>query len=367
MVTQLLDDPIEDIDAPSANIKRILPSINPESTVYEKFRSGLARLERYYSGSVVRHSNHYVHERTTSFEPDTDVSTCEDRDPAEAELGALCDEVNTLISDRIVDINRKIYKALERSYDHYNSDEVVVYAIECNAYEFNEDGEREDDGGFQYAQLSDDAKGVARDWWREASNDDTWWADQVIEEWKEELSDMGFRDADISYSGFWSQGDGASFTCKRFCFDDWADWWASAKSTKRGHPYTDDLFLNESEDMDSPEAFNVRANLMSPVAQIMAKNGFVRCDQFGHERWIKHLSDGSMAQMLCVSGDDEYYPDRPYSQRGDGGPMWDFCRIPRQGQSILLAQGREQAMVYLIQGLMQRLATWPSNLPKPRL
>lgn len=39
------------------------------------------------------------------------------------------------------------------------------------------------------------------DWWR--------W---TIEGWKERLAKIGFDDADIRFSGFWSQGDGASFT-----------------------------------------------------------------------------------------------------------------------------------------------------------
>lgn len=38
------------------------------------------------------------------------------------------------------------------------------------------------------------------------------WADHVLDQWKEKLESLGYSDPDIEYSGFWSQGDGASFT-----------------------------------------------------------------------------------------------------------------------------------------------------------
>lgn len=41
------------------------------------------------------------------------------------------------------------------------------------------------------------------------------WDDYIIEDWQDEkLPALGFDDAKISYSGFCSQGDGASFTAK---------------------------------------------------------------------------------------------------------------------------------------------------------
>lgn len=38
------------------------------------------------------------------------------------------------------------------------------------------------------------------------------WDEDVIEDWKTALSQIGFEDAEIMYSGFATQGDGASFT-----------------------------------------------------------------------------------------------------------------------------------------------------------
>ena len=41
-----------------------------------------------------------------------------------------------------------------------------------------------------------------------------WYDDFILEEWKERLTSLGFIEPEINYSGFWSQGNGASFTCK---------------------------------------------------------------------------------------------------------------------------------------------------------
>jgi hypothetical protein len=40
-----------------------------------------------------------------------------------------------------------------------------------------------------------------------------WW-DCTYDWWKERLAQMGYSGVDMAFSGFWSQGDGASFTCE---------------------------------------------------------------------------------------------------------------------------------------------------------
>lgn len=40
------------------------------------------------------------------------------------------------------------------------------------------------------------------------------WQDYIIEDWIEKLENIGFINPEINYTGFYSQGDGASFTCK---------------------------------------------------------------------------------------------------------------------------------------------------------
>jgi len=53
----------------------------------------------------------------------------------------------------------------------------------------------------------------AREWLQESQTDHDWW-DYTYDTWKSALAQIGFDDAEISFSGFWSQRDGASFTCK---------------------------------------------------------------------------------------------------------------------------------------------------------
>ena len=63
---------------------------------------------------------------------------------------------------------------------------------------------------FEFHELSDASKARAVDNYSEFLWDD--WHSYVIEEWTDKLKEQGFKDAVIRFSGFWSQGDGASFT-----------------------------------------------------------------------------------------------------------------------------------------------------------
>lgn len=51
----------------------------------------------------------------------------------------------------------------------------------------------------------------ARQWLQEGATDHEWW-EYCYEKWQDALDQIGFTDAKISFSGFWSQGDGASFS-----------------------------------------------------------------------------------------------------------------------------------------------------------
>lgn len=69
---------------------------------------------------------------------------------------------------------------------------------------------------YEYDELSPEAKENAVKVWREKYPDypEYDWYDFEFEYWKEKLEELGYNDANISFSGFWSQGDGASFTAK---------------------------------------------------------------------------------------------------------------------------------------------------------
>lgn len=53
--------------------------------------------------------------------------------------------------------------------------------------------------------IADEREIMADDW-------DYIHSDDIKDEWKEKLERQGFNNPEISYRGFWSQGDGASFT-----------------------------------------------------------------------------------------------------------------------------------------------------------
>ena len=73
---------------------------------------------------------------------------------------------------------------------------------------------------FTLDELSAEAQTRVIDKNRYFNTDDNWHED-MLAEYKEELAEAGFTDAVISYSGFWSQGDGLSFDAKididKFC------------------------------------------------------------------------------------------------------------------------------------------------------
>lgn len=66
---------------------------------------------------------------------------------------------------------------------------------------------------YEFNELSDDAKKTAIENHRDCNIFEDWY-EYIIDMWKERLESIGFEDANIRFSGFCSQGDGASFTAK---------------------------------------------------------------------------------------------------------------------------------------------------------
>jgi hypothetical protein len=64
---------------------------------------------------------------------------------------------------------------------------------------------------YDFAELSMESKKRALEKYREFNTDYGWW-ESLLDDWKEKLAEQGFNDAEINFSGFGSQGDGASFT-----------------------------------------------------------------------------------------------------------------------------------------------------------
>lgn len=63
---------------------------------------------------------------------------------------------------------------------------------------------------YKFDELGDDAKEVAREWYRQGALDYEWW-DFIYEDAKTIAELMGIHIDRIYFSGFWSQGDGACF------------------------------------------------------------------------------------------------------------------------------------------------------------
>ena len=63
---------------------------------------------------------------------------------------------------------------------------------------------------FQFDELTEQAKEKARQWYRDASQQDEWW-DFVVEDARTIGALMGWTIDNLYFSGFWSQGDGACF------------------------------------------------------------------------------------------------------------------------------------------------------------
>lgn len=67
---------------------------------------------------------------------------------------------------------------------------------------------------YKFDELANGSKQKAIEKFREYNGEDSFWHECIIEEWTQVLEKIGFdQKVDISFSGFSSQGDGASFTC----------------------------------------------------------------------------------------------------------------------------------------------------------
>lgn len=66
---------------------------------------------------------------------------------------------------------------------------------------------------YDFTELPSDVQDKVIENHRGRNVDDQFWHEHILDDWKEKLEALGFNNPDISYTGFWSQGDGACFTC----------------------------------------------------------------------------------------------------------------------------------------------------------
>ena len=67
---------------------------------------------------------------------------------------------------------------------------------------------------YKFEELSKEAQREAIQNFRNINNSDDFWFDAILEGFKERLETIGFYNATIQFSGFWSQGDGLCFDAK---------------------------------------------------------------------------------------------------------------------------------------------------------
>jgi len=65
---------------------------------------------------------------------------------------------------------------------------------------------------YSFEELSDEAKEKALDAMRDINTDRSGWDEPITTDFENEMGEFGLDNVKISYSGFYSQGDGASFT-----------------------------------------------------------------------------------------------------------------------------------------------------------
>lgn len=74
---------------------------------------------------------------------------------------------------------------------------------------------------YTFNELNKEAQKKALDIFRYFNVDDDFWRECLLEKIKENLQNKGYKNPEINYSGFYSQGDGASFTSKTVDLSPW--------------------------------------------------------------------------------------------------------------------------------------------------
>jgi hypothetical protein len=70
----------------------------------------------------------------------------------------------------------------------------------------------DDDREYSFEELSPEAKTNALEEMRDINTEYQGWHEPIIEDFEERMKELGVDGVEVSYSGFYSQGDGASFT-----------------------------------------------------------------------------------------------------------------------------------------------------------
>lgn len=292
------------------------------------------------NGSVRRIDHHYVHENTTRVDLNVDYPVSwnpteqevEDRDFIQSKMDPEVNRLEEDINDNLRRWNHKIYRELEASYEDYVSDDQVAENLRANEYTFDEDGNL-GDGEIPYDELEQRAQARARDKWREHLDQNDWdhLSESVIAEWKWLLKNKGFNDVKISWSGFGSQGDGASFTAGSIDFE---KYFTGPDPIEFPPQERDQLWESEAEDEDFDT--DLGKELTGPdaetVEQKLLSRGFAKEEGV----WIRKHKTGERhvpeRAVVVMSMGDGYYKLKVY-RRGKEG--WSFSHEWDGGLNML--------------------------------
>jgi hypothetical protein len=240
-------------------------------------------------GKVIRTSHHYVHENSTESSLEWEWNWSEsqteeqrrEQQGVETRIDPQIDDLGGEISVNMRRWNKKIYRELEAAYDDYVSDEQVAGNIVANEYEFDEEGHI-NQGELRYDQLGPEAQQKAREWWVQSSleNQDNYYAELVVAEWKWLLKNKGFDGVEINWSGFWSQGDGASFTASSI---DLKTYLTGPDPVDFPEQERQQISENEEddEDLDPKDVANI---IPDDLQEMFQKAGF----ELQEGVWVKH-------------------------------------------------------------------------------
>jgi len=110
---------------------------------------------------------------------------------------------------------------------------------------------------YMFDELPDESKDLAIENYRDINVDHDWY-DFSLDYHKERLEKIGFTNAEIHFSGFWSQGDGACFDAHIDIITILNNWLFTADNYRDARKYQRWLILAEHGLLDN--AFNIAKN-----------------------------------------------------------------------------------------------------------
>lgn len=145
---------------------------------------------------------------------------------------------------------------------------------------------------YEYNELNDKAKQKLKDSYCEHFVD----VDFEVECLETILEELGFHNAKIAYSGFWSQGDGASFTC-----DKWQYKKGMVANIRQSYPLWSSLHLiaKELQSLSKKTGYNLEFNVYRRSHHYYHENT-VACD-FGYNEYDEKIQDyvDDAVKWLC--------------------------------------------------------------------